>query len=403
MPADGTASAADASPDEKAGRGIPATRRRLFRRFRLIARAITVAAHLPFVLALSVFAPAWVAIVVGATFALVAGFRLEALVTDARRSRLVTRLLDEPLLAHWCACVLATFALPIPLLVVFGANAAGVVAVHFGRGVALAGLGSYAFAASVSTWGMYVRRRLIRITHVDVPITGLAPELDGYRIAQITDLHIGNHDTKARGFEWAARVNRFEADLVCVTGDLVTTGTTFYQDVADVLGELRGKDGVFVSMGNHDQSDSDALVQLIRARGPRVLLNEWHGVERGAARLVVAGLDDRMTGKDDLERTLADRPKGAPTVLLSHYPDFFADAVTHRVELVLSGHTHGGQIAVPFFARKLSLSQIAKQHAQGLHVRGESRLFVNTGLGTTGPPVRVGVPPEIAVFVLRRK
>jgi predicted MPP superfamily phosphohydrolase len=237
---------------------------------------------------------------------------------------------------------------------------------------------------------------------VEVPIPGLSPELDGYSIAQVSDLHIGNFDGKERGFEWAKRVNRLAPDLVAVTGDLVTSGTGFYEDVAEVLGALRGKDGVFVSMGNHDQWNPDALVALIEARGSVVLRNASTVVRRGGAELVVAGIDDRMSGRADLERTLDGRPGHAPTVLLSHYPDFFDEAARRGVELVLSGHTHGGQIAVPFFARQVSLSRLARQHAAGLHLSGASRLYVNAGLGTTGPPVRLGVAPEISVFVLRR-
>jgi predicted MPP superfamily phosphohydrolase len=219
----------------------------------------------------------------------------------------------------------------------------------------------------------------------------------------MSDLHIGNFDTKERGLEWARQVNRLEPDLVAVTGDLVTTGTAFYADVAEVLGAVRGRDGVFVSLGNHDQWDPDHLTRLIEAAGPRVLRNAWTSIRRGGAELIVAGVDDRMTGRDDIELTLAARPPRAPTVLLSHYPEFFAEAASRRVDLVLSGHTHGGQIAVPFMARRASLSTLARQMRHGLHVRDTSRLYVHAGLGTTGPPFRLGVPPEIAVLVLRSR
>jgi len=88
-------------------------------------------------------------------------------------------------------------------------------------------------------------------------------------------------------------------------------------------------------------------------------------------------------------------------VLLSHYPEFFAEAARGGVELVLSGHTHGGQIGVPFLSRWWSLSRVARQPAAGLHVKDKSRLYLNAGLGTTGPPLRLGIPPELAVLVLR--
>jgi uncharacterized protein len=378
-----------------------ATRRARFRRFMWLAHAITALAHVPFVLGLGVLFSAPQALGIGVLVFVTTTLRLQLLVREDRRPRLLTLLVDEPLLTHWCACVLAFFLLPAAVLAVALLAAIGLeggeshVVLH---GAAL----SYGFSLLVATWGVWVRRRWLRVVHVDIPIAGLSPELDGYRIAQISDLHIGNYDSKGRGLEWAARVNRLEPDLVAVTGDLVTTGTRFYEDVADVLGALRGKDGVFVSMGNHDQWDPDLLTRLIGERGPRVLRNALHVVRRGAAELAVAGIDDRMTGKDDLTATLDGRRERVPTVLLSHYPDFFEDAADRGVELVLSGHTHGGQIAVPFMARRASLSRLARQHAHGLHVRGVSRLYVNAGIGTTGPPVRLGVPPEIAVLVLRR-
>jgi len=371
-----------------------------FQRALTMAHIVTAIAHVPFALALGGFAPPLVAMGGAGGLCVATAVRLQVMVHDARRPRWVTKLVDEPLLAHWCACVLATLLLPLTLLVGVLVGAVSRASVPYA--IARAELFGYAFAALVAGFGLWVRRRFIRVVHVEVPIAGLAPELDGYRIAQVSDLHIGNHDPRERGLQWAERVNRLDADLVAVTGDLVTTGSHFYPDVADVIAAMRGKDGVFVSMGNHDQWDPDELQRLIEARGSRVLRNSWTLVRRGGAELVVAGIDDRISGKADLERTLAGRPERTPTLLLAHDPDFFPEASRRNVHLVLSGHTHGGQIAVPFIARRASLSRLARQTAAGLHVQNGSRLYVNAGLGTTGPPVRVGVAPEISVLVLRR-
>jgi predicted MPP superfamily phosphohydrolase len=372
------------------------------RRFRRIAHAVTLVLHAPLVVGFG-----WL---IGWTPALVAGVfvyaasahRLEGLVREGRRSRLVTVFVDVPVLVHWCASLLATTIL-WPVFALLGAVLLGAGAFHSSGGAVIAGtaLAAYAVALVVATYGATFRRRRVRVVHVDIPVHGLSPSLDGYRIAQLSDLHIGNFDSRKRGLEWARRVNGLEPDLIVVTGDLVTTGTEFYADVADVLGALRGRDGVFVSLGNHDQWEPDLLTRLIEAQGPVVLRNAWRAVRRGDGELVVAGLDDRMAGRADLDRTLAGRPPRATTVLLSHYPDFFEEAARRRVDLVLSGHTHGGQIAVPFMAQRASLSTLVRQTRHGLHVRDASRLFVNAGLGTTGPPFRLGVPPEIAVLVLR--
>jgi predicted MPP superfamily phosphohydrolase len=374
------------------------------RRIFWMVYATALVMHLPLVLGGMLFvSPGW-ALLGGAVLFAATVWRVRGLMREGRRGPWVTRLVDMPVFAHWSASLLSFFVL-FPCLVVSALvlRAAGAFAAPFHTVIAAAGLASYAVALLLAAYGSSLRRRWVRVVHVDIPIAGLSPELDGYRIAQMSDLHIGNFDTKERGLEWARQVNRLEPDLVAVTGDLVTTGTAFYADVAEVLGAVRGRDGVFVSLGNHDQWDPDHLTRLIEARGPRVLRNAWTSIRRGGAELIVAGVDDRMTGRDDIELTLAARPPRAPTVLLSHYPEFFAEAASRRVDLVLSGHTHGGQIAVPFMARRASLSTLARQMRHGLHVRDTSRLYVHAGLGTTGPPFRLGVPPEIAVLVLRSR
>jgi predicted MPP superfamily phosphohydrolase len=368
----------------------------------LVAHGITLAAHaVPTVGAMVVLEPT-TAVVAGIAAFLLTTLRLANLIRETKKNRWITRLVDEPVLAHWCASILATLLFLVVSPAVVLAFALGIHAVPPGTSMVWTALLVYSLSAVLCGWGVTVRRRWVRTSLVEIPIAGLAEELDGYRIVQLSDLHIGNFDTRARGFKWAHHANRLDPDLVAVTGDLVTLGTRFYEDVGDVLGELRAKDGVFVSMGNHDQWDPDTFCRVIESKGPRVLRNEHRIVRRGRAELVVAGLDDWSTDRDDLERTLAARPEGAPTVLLSHYPEFFEEAARRDVDLVLSGHTHGGQIGVPFSAGRMTLSRFARQHAPGLHERGRSRLYVHAGLGTTGPPMRLGVAPEIAVFVLRR-
>jgi len=403
MPDDGVTSAGAGEPRRRhpsASRGPRLRRRR--NRIMWVAHAVTAAMHAPLLLGATLLVGTAWAFVVCAAFAAATAIRLQRILSEGRKSRAWTVFVDMPVFVHWSASLLSTFVLfPLALLLSFAVRASlgwGGGAFHV---VAVAGLWSYAVAFVVAAYGSTLRRRWVHVAHVEVPIAGLSPALDGYRIAQMSDLHIGNFDTKRRGLEWVERVNRLEPDLVAVTGDLVTTGSAFYEDVADVIAAVRAPDGVFVSMGNHDQWDPDLLERGIASRGPVVLRNRWRAVRRGDATLVVAGVDDRMTGQDDLDATLEGRPERAPTVLLAHYPDFFDDAVRHGVDLVLSGHTHGGQIAVPFLARRASLSTLVRQTRHGLHVNGASRLYVNAGLGTTGPPFRLGVAPEITVFVLR--
>jgi predicted MPP superfamily phosphohydrolase len=336
----------------------------------------------------------WPGGVLSAAFAwLVVSVRFRRLALDKRRARWLTAGVDLPLFTHWGASLLSTsfFAVAAPLSVLL-----------FGTSALLStAQGAYAAGFLLSAWAVWVRRRWVRVVEIDVALPDLDAAFSGYRIVHLSDLHIGSYDSKERGFVWTALANSLDPDLVAVTGDLVTSGVEFYPDVADVLSTLRARDGVVVSLGNHDQWDGPAFARVLEGAGTVILRNTSRIIRRGASEIVVAGLDDRFTGRDDLDAALVGRSDGAPTVLLSHYPDFFEAAAARGVELVLSGHTHGGQIGVPFAADAWNLARLTGQKSRGLYRSGASQLFVNAGLGTTGPPMRLGVAPEIAVLVLR--
>jgi len=242
----------------------------------------------------------------------------------------------------------------------------------------------------------------VRVRRLSVAISDLPPEFEGYRIAQLSDLHVGSFDPKSRALEWVAMSNALEPDLVAVTGDLVTSGRGFYRDVAEALGTLRAKDGVFVSMGNHDQSNNDELTRLVADHGPTVLRNSSQVIRRGAAFLNVAGIDGRIAGPAEVTRTIRECSSGGPVVLLAHYPWTFNAAVAAGADLILSGHTHGGQLGVPFLSQRFNLARLTGQSSRGLVHSGNTVMYVNAGLGTTGPPMRLAVPPEIALITLRR-
>jgi hypothetical protein len=226
--------------------------------------------------------------------------------------------------------------------------------------------------------------------------------LDGYRIAHLSDLHIGTVTPASAGLRWSRAANRRVPDLTVVTGDLVTSGTEFYDDIATVVGELRAKDGVFVSMGNHDYfGDGEPLVRRLRDRGAKVLRNEGVTMDRAGAQFWLAGIDDTWTRRDDMDAALAQKPDGLASILLAHDPARFVQAAAKGVSLTLSGHTHGGQVAMPFLYRWISLSHIAHKFHVGLYKDGNSVLYVHPGLGTTGPPIRLGVAPAVVILTLR--
>jgi len=242
-----------------------------------------------------------------------------------------------------------------------------------------------------------------RVNRQEIAIAGLPAAFDGYRIAQISDLHCGPFASGARVDRWVAKVNSLEADLVAVTGDLIASGPAFVPVVAASLGKLRGRDGVYACMGNHDYfTDGEEMVRALERAGLDVLRNRGVEIRRGEELLYVAGVDDTWTHRNDVARALAERPSGTPAVLLAHDPALFPEAAAHRVDLTLSGHTHGGQIGVPFLTRRFNLARLMTEFTTGLYRDGSSLLYVNRGLGATGLPVRVAVPPEIALITLRR-
>ena len=290
-------------------------------------------------------------------------------------------------LAWWASCIVFTVLFPFAWL-------AELLGAPPGSAYVAAAIVSLVSGLRAITHRPQLRAREVRIA-------GLPPALDGYRIGQISDVHCGPNTPAERVRRWVERLNAEDLDLMTVTGDLITHGSSHVSDVAAALGGLRARDGVYACMGNHDYfTDGEHFVRQLTRHGLTVLRNRGVVVERDGAQLYVAGVDDTWTSRHDVARALADRPANTPTVLLAHDPNLFPEAIARDVELTLSGHTHGGQLAFPG-VRRLSLARFITEFTAGLYRRGRSWLYVNRGAGTTGPPVRLGAPAELAVLTLR--
>jgi predicted MPP superfamily phosphohydrolase len=384
----------------------PRARTRRVGRFLRILVAITAVMHVPVILAVAELASRvglprpWLVGVAWSAAGLLLFFgRARAAMPDRRRNGALVRLVDIPYFIHWCAAVWALIPSIVATLVSPLVDLALSHPVHLPMG---AYMYSYLSGLVVCGYGVLVRRRWFRVVERDVRVAGLDRRFDGFRIAQLSDLHVGTLTPKRWAQAWARSANARSPDLAVVTGDLVTSGTDYYEDVAEAVGSLRAAHGVVASMGNHDYfGDGEPLVAALRGRGVRVLRNEGFVIEREGARLWVAAIDDTWTKRDDVARAMAGRPSGATSVLLAHDPGRFDAAADAGVDLVLSGHTHGGQIAVPFVYRRFSLASLAHRYNVGFYERGRSTLYVHPGLGTTGPPLRLGVPPEVTILVLR--
>ena len=243
----------------------------------------------------------------------------------------------------------------------------------------------------------------------DIRLRRLPAAFDGFRIAQLTDIHFGPN-VGGEHVRNAVRIAQsFQPDLIVLTGDFVThpyfrshrsEGARYITPCAEILAGLQATHGLVAILGNHDHwTDAKLVAGELQAHGVKVLRNANHPLERGAERLWLAGSDDAFVGAADFDRTLAAIPPGECTLLLAHEPDV-ADTIAHRgVDLQLSGHSHGGQVKVPFLG-PIILPGMARKYPEGLYRVGELQLYTSRGVGLINPAVRFNCPPEVSLFTL---
>jgi predicted MPP superfamily phosphohydrolase len=265
---------------------------------------------------------------------------------------------------------------------------------------ALAVVGSAGLATAVGVRSALAGPRLRRL---ELALARWPAELDGFRIVQISDIHVGPLLGRAFARELVDRVNALRPDLIALTGDLVDGSVARLRAEVEPFAGLRARHGAFFVTGNHDwYSGAEPWVAAVRELGLRPLRNERVAIGAGGAAFDLAGVDDHrgdwLHGSPcDLERALLGRDADRPVVLLAHDPTTFAEASRRGVDLQLSGHTHGGQIW-PF----RYLVRLAVPWVEGLHRRGASLLYVSRGTGFWGPPLRLLAPAEITEIRLRR-
>jgi predicted MPP superfamily phosphohydrolase len=263
--------------------------------------------------------------------------------------------------------------------------------------------GALAFGASTTMlgWGMVRGRHEFALEEVPVRLPGLPRTLDGYTIAQISDVHAGAFVGERELGEGLSLVRAMKPDLVVVTGDLVDYDTRYAAWLAGELARLETRDGVFAVLGNHDYyAGANAVASAVRRAGVDLLINDGRtirGSDNGGFALL--GVDDLWARRSggvgpDLARAEAMVRADAPRVLLAHQPAYF-DISSRSVGLQLSGHTHGGQINPGFRPGDIFMRYIA-----GRYEGYGSTLWVNRGFGVAGPPSRVGAPPEVTKIIL---
>jgi len=271
--------------------------------------------------------------------------------------------------------------------------------VHLGPAPIPLALAAAPFALSL--YGTLFGARVLRREKVTIPVAGLPEGWRGARIVQLSDLHAGRHVTRERLQAIARRAARLDPDVLVVTGDIVHNSPAFARQAAEAIASIPTKHGAFACLGNHDfWAGPDAVERELEKAGVSVLRNRGLRLERFGDGLWLCGVDDPWNGRFDLRAALRGRPEGAATVLLSHQPNTWRRAQELGVELQLSGHTHGGQVALLWLHRSLSLARLITPFVAGLYRAGRSYLYVNRGAGSVMPMVRLGARPEVTELTL---
>lgn len=242
----------------------------------------------------------------------------------------------------------------------------------------------------------------VEVRELSLVLRRLDREFDGYRVALISDIHMDGWMTPARIAKIFELLNDQEPDLVAIAGDYVTdTVMLDSRELSNALSRIEAKDGVVGVLGNHDyQADQRMVRRLIHQSGIVELANDVHTVRRGDGALHVAGVDNFRQRKARLDLVLEKLPEEGAAILLAHEPDFAdVSAATGRFDLQLSGHSHGGQVRLPFVGPVVR-PLYGMMYPDGLYELDGMLQYTNRGLGLLGPHLRFNCRPEITILTL---
>jgi hypothetical protein len=274
-----------------------------------------------------------------------------------------------------------------------------------------AGVAAVCLPAAPAAFGAFIERNQYGVDELDLPVPGLHPDFDGYRIVQVSDLHVSpflSPRDAARAIDMA---NELRADLALFTGDLISERGDPLDAAIRELVRLRGADGVLGCMGNHEAyvGCRNYLERKTRPAGVNFLRSRATQIRRGQGVLNIAGVDYERSSNHANYLPGAERlvVPGVANLLLSHNPDVFPTAIQRGFQAVLSGHTHGGQINIEILHHNISPARFRTPFISGLYRlnapgQAQASCYVTNGIGTIGMPIRLGAPPEIALLRLRR-
>jgi predicted MPP superfamily phosphohydrolase len=255
------------------------------------------------------------------------------------------------------------------------------------------------FAASA--YGLLYSRLDIEVTHRRIRLARLPKSFEGFRIAQLSDIHIGPFMPADEIRRCVTVTNQLKANLVVMTGDYLSWDPAPQGEVVQALAGLRAPYGVFGSLGNHESltDTEESITRLFATQGIRILRQESAPIRLGGDTLNLIGLDDSITDDKAVEHLVM---PGTVNILLNHNPNDFDQAVELGIDLMLAGHTHGGQLSLESLRHGLSLIRLETPYVSGWYEKSGGQLYVNRGIGTTILPIRLGARPEITVLELSK-
>jgi predicted MPP superfamily phosphohydrolase len=238
------------------------------------------------------------------------------------------------------------------------------------------------------------------VKQIEITLPHLDRAFAGYRIVQISDLHAGDIINRKQLNSVIDAVNEQKPDLVVITGDHVSRLPRRHVDLLDIYARLHPRDGALAILGNHDvYNDADPIRTALKMNGIKLLENDVYTLKRDRATLHIAGVGDVFAKEDKLDRVLAQLPPTGAAIMLAHEPDFADEvAATKRFGLQLSGHSHGGQIRLPFFDGYVP--ELAQKYPLGRYQVGDMIQYTNRGIGSVKIYARFNCRPEISVFTL---
>lgn len=252
--------------------------------------------------------------------------------------------------------------------------------------------------------GFVLEPRELRVDEVEVRVRGLSKEFDGFTVCQVTDVHHSPFVTLGYLERVVQKANSLKPGLTVLTGDYIDDVRDYIDPAIRVLSGLKAERGLLSVLGNHDHFTGKAhTVKAIRSHGIPLLENSHALIESGNSALCVAGVKDYLEDFPDVASALRGVDKEVPRILLSHHPDYAEHLPgDERVDLVISGHTHGGQVRTPFSYAPVLPSAYGQKYSGGLvALEGrDTQVYVSRGVGVVGIPVRINCPPELTLIRL---